>query len=110
MTVKKPKIREVWEAVKALILGPYTLPFPKKPSVPFPKFRGKPEFCKEDCVGCGACAEVCPAKAIEIVDVQASGSRGKRKLTLHHDICQFCGQCQANCITEKGVKLGQSHR
>jgi hydrogenase-4 component H len=48
-------------------------------------------------VGCGACAEVCPSQCIDIVDGE------KRKFTLHLDSCIFCGQCQANCITEKGI-------
>ena len=28
-----------------------------------------------------------------------------RKLELRYDNCNFCGNCQAHCITEKGVQL-----
>jgi len=29
----------------------------------------------------------------------------KRVLIVHWDLCVFCGQCQANCLTEKGIML-----
>jgi len=100
--MKYPKLRELKEAIKALITGPYTTKYPFEPHVPFPKFRGKPEPSNDGCVGCGACAQACPAEAIKIEE-----KGGKRTLTWRYDICIFCGQCQAVCITGRGVKLGQ---
>ncbi len=94
------QFRILKEAFKALFTGPYTTKFPYKPHIPAEKFRGKPEYDEEECVGCGACAEVCPAQCIDMVDGEK-----KRKFTLHYDDCIFCGQCQANCITEKGIRL-----
>lgn len=102
--MRYPKLRELKEAIKAVIKGPYTTKFPYEPHVPPEKFRGKPEFYEKDCVGCSACAEVCPATAIEVKD-DTRAKPPMRRLVLHFDICIFCGQCQANCITEKGVKL-----
>lgn len=100
--MKYPKLRELKEAIRALIKGPYTSRFPYEPHQPYEKFRGKPEFHQEDCIGCTACAQVCPAKAIDVED-----RKTKRILTVHWDICIFCGQCQANCPTEKGIMLSQ---
>ncbi len=100
LRMKYPKLRELREAVKALIKGPYTSRFPYKPHKPFERFRGKPEYHEDDCVGCGACFQVCPAGAIEMQDLQ-----GERILTINWDVCIACGQCQANCITEKGIIL-----
>ncbi|MCK4325228.1 4Fe-4S dicluster domain-containing protein, partial [bacterium] len=91
------------EAFKALFTGPYTTKFPFQPHVPAEKFRGKPEYDEKECVGCGACAEVCPSNAIEVIDEE------KRRLVLHYDTCIFCGQCQANCITEKGITLTKEY-
>jgi hydrogenase-4 component H len=31
--------------------------------------------------------------------------KDKRILTVNWDMCIFCGQCQANCLTEKGIIL-----
>jgi len=104
--MKKPKLRELGEAIKALIKGPYTTKFPFAPSPAAPAYRGKVEFDEKECVGCGACVEVCPAKALEMAD---DIKTGKRQIIHHYDICIFCGQCQANCLTKKGIKLTQEY-
>jgi hydrogenase-4 component H len=103
--MKKPKIRELVEALRSLFSKPYTTKFPEVPHVPFERFRGKPQFNFEKCVGCGACAIVCPAGAIKLEDIR-QGSTAKRRLTHYSGICIFCGQCEANCIADKsGIKL-----
>jgi formate hydrogenlyase subunit 6/NADH:ubiquinone oxidoreductase subunit I len=104
--MRYPKLRELKEAIRALIKGPYTSKFPKEPHIPFERFRGRPYFHEESCVGCAACAQVCPTRAIEIEDVLAGG-KPRRVLTVHWDICIFCGQCQGNCLTGKGIVLSQ---
>lgn len=104
--MKYPKLRELREAIKALIKGPYTSKFPQKPHLPFERFRGRPYFHEEDCVGCTACSQVCPAKAIDVED-KIEGEQAKRVLTVHWDICIFCGQCEANCLTGKGIILSR---
>jgi len=100
--MKYPKLRELKEAIKALIKGPYTSKFPHKPHTPFERFRGRPKFNKEECTGCGACTQVCPSGALTMRDVG-----DKRVIEVRLDICIFCGQCQANCLTEKGIALSQ---
>jgi hydrogenase-4 component H len=101
--MKYPKLRELKEAITSLISPPYTTKFPKVPSPAAPTYRGKAEFDEKECVVCGACANVCPPGAIEKIEEPAP--RGKRRLILHYDRCIFCGQCQANCLTEKGIQL-----
>jgi len=55
-------------------------------------FRGVPEVDDEKCTGCGACAEACPAKAIEITD------RGdERTVRFSHTKCIFCATCEEVC-------------
>lgn len=102
--MRYPKLRELGEAIRALIKGPYTNRFPYKPHEPFKNFRGKPEYFEKFCVGCKACAEVCPAGCIEVKDILDT-TPPVRRLELHYDSCIFCGQCQASCITGEGIKL-----
>ena len=99
--MRKPKLRELWEAIKVLFVqGPYTSKFPKELTVPPETFRGKPQFDKDICIGCGACSEVCPSRSIEIID---DIKEKKRTLKLRYDICNFCGQCHIYCTTEDGI-------
>ncbi|MFH0948817.1 MAG: 4Fe-4S binding protein [Elusimicrobiota bacterium] len=101
--MRYPKLRELKEALTALIKGPYTTKFPKVPHIPFPRFRGKPVPDEKGCIGCGACEEVCPPRAIEIKDVVAT-----RYLRWRHDYCIYCGQCERLCTTKEGVKLSNT--
>ena len=99
--MRKPKLRELWEAIKVLfVYGPYTSKFPKELTVPPEEFRGKPQFDTDVCIGCGACSEVCPSRSIEIID---DLEKKTRTLKLRYDICNFCGQCNLYCTTENGI-------
>ncbi|RKY60028.1 MAG: 4Fe-4S ferredoxin [Candidatus Latescibacterota bacterium] len=102
--MKKPKLRELGEAIRALFQGPYTVKYPKEPSPAFPRFRGKPVFNEDICVGCGACVYVCPPEARVLEDIVEDG-KAIRRITIRLDKCIFCGECQAHCITKEGTVL-----
>ena len=106
--MRLPKIRELIEAVTALIKGPYTSKFPYAPHEPAKRFRGKPEYSIEGCIACTACALVCPARAIEFRDVVTS-EKATRKMILHLDECHYCGQCSALCTTRDDDPPGVRH-
>jgi len=106
--MRKPKLREVAEAVRALVRGPVTTKFPFEPYVPPDGFRGRPTFYPDDCIGCKACAEVCPTKCIDVID-DLTGNPPMRRLVLHYDRCIFCGHCELNCTTAKGIRLGKEY-
>ena len=103
--MKKPGIfqfRILKEALTAFLFGPYTSKFPAEPVTPPAGFRGVPRYDEKNCVGCGACAEVCPPRAIEVWDDK---KKRLRKFIHRQDVCIYCGQCERACITEKGIKL-----
>ena len=101
-----PKIRELKEALSSLFSKPYTSRFPFEPYEAPREFRGWPKYHEEYCVGCGTCEQVCPPKAIEMVDDR---DRGVRRLTVNLASCIHCGQCQEKCITEKGIQLSNEY-
>ena len=101
--MKKPKLRELREAIKSFVSPAYTTRFPFEPSPAPPAYRGKGKFHEDKCIGCSACAEVCPADAIEKID-DLTATPPTRTLIRHDDICVFCGQCQALCTTEEGIE------
>ncbi|MGE0823023.1 MAG: 4Fe-4S dicluster domain-containing protein [Candidatus Binatia bacterium] len=107
--MRLPKVRELGEALKALVRGPYTVRFPQQPHVPYPSFRGLPKFNQERCVGCLACEQVCPAEAIahqDVIEETVTGRRRAKRVLIHYtDTCIFCGQCEAACIANhEGIK------
>ncbi len=104
--MKLPKLRELAEAIKAIISGPYTSKFPVEPHKPHPNFRGQPKFNSDKCVGCLGCEEVCPVEAIAHKDVKDSDGKAKRIMLHYTDTCIFCGRCEAACIADnQGIKL-----
>ncbi|MEO0074756.1 MAG: 4Fe-4S binding protein [candidate division WOR-3 bacterium] len=104
--MRKPKLRELGEAIRALIKGPYTAKFPKAPPITAKEFRGIIKYNEERCIGCGACAEVCPANARAIED---DWERKVRKVIHYQEKCIYCGQCVNYCTTQEGIKHTQEY-
>jgi hydrogenase-4 component H len=102
----QPRILKL--ALKSLFSRPFTTRYPSEPFEPIPEFRGRPRFDEAECIGCGACAEVCPSDCIDLLD-ETDGSEPKRRLVQHLDACICCGQCERYCTTEKGIKLSNEY-
>lgn len=100
------QFRILKEALAAVLFGPFTSKFPAEIPEPPDGYRGKPKYDEKECVGCKACFEVCPARAIFVEDDKTSKTR---TLTHRPDVCIYCGQCEAACITEKGIKLTKEY-
>lgn len=102
--MRYPKIRELKEAIRALMSRPYTSKFPAEPHTPHRNFRGQPKFNAERCVGCLACEMVCPVDAIAHAD-HPDADPPTRTMIHYTDTCIFCGQCEAACIADhEGIK------
>jgi formate hydrogenlyase subunit 6/NADH:ubiquinone oxidoreductase subunit I len=96
--------RVLIQAVRALFSRAYTTDYPKVPYEPPPGFRGRVRFDPQACIGCGACAQVCPPKCIDVVDDETTHPP-KRTLVQHVDACIWCGQCERYCPTGAGIKM-----
>jgi len=90
---KKPRISPMFKrAISHIFTKPATTKYPfVKPVLP-PDFRGQQVFNINLCVSCGLCSRDCPAKAIEMVEVD-----GKRRPQFKLDLCVFCYQCAESC-------------
>jgi formate hydrogenlyase subunit 6/NADH:ubiquinone oxidoreductase subunit I len=80
------------EVLNHLFKTPATGKYPFVKFTPAEGFRGKQVFDINLCVSCGLCSRDCPAKAIEMVDVN-----GKRRPMFLLDRCIFCYQCSDSC-------------
>ena len=96
--------RVLKHALWAIFSRPYTIDFPNVPYQPPPGFRGRVRFDADACIGCGACAEVCPPKCIDVVD-ESDCDSPKRRLIQHADACIWCGQCERYCPTGEGIQM-----
>jgi hydrogenase-4 component H len=97
-------ISKIKEAVLCLKAGRVTLSYPLKP-VPVPqRFRGRPVFDPNKCVGCAGCANNCPAREILVSDtcqeIRVVRYIGRR--------CTYCGRC-ADLCPEKAITMSHEY-
>jgi formate hydrogenlyase subunit 6/NADH:ubiquinone oxidoreductase subunit I len=79
-------------AVSNIFSKPATQGYPfVKPNLP-DDFRGQPIFDINLCISCGICSRSCPAKAIEMVNVN-----GKQYPQFNLAKCIFCDKCVEDC-------------
>ena len=90
---KKSRISPMWRrTVSQIFCKPATTQYPfVKPTLP-EDFRGQQVFDINLCISCGLCSRDCPAKAIEMVEVD-----GKKRPQFKLDQCIFCYQCAESC-------------
>ncbi len=92
------------QAIVAALTPAYTTKFPAEPFEPQASFRGRPRFNAGGCIACGACAQVCPSKCIDVID-DLVVTPPKRTLVQHFDACIMCGQCERYCPTQEGIRM-----
>jgi hydrogenase-4 component H len=93
------KLREAWIGIKA---GRVTLPYPFEPRPPEAGFRGRIAVDGDLCFGCAGCANVCPARVIEVRDL----GQQRRLLEFHWSRCTYCGRCEEVC-PEGAIRMSQ---
>ncbi|MHC4061836.1 MAG: 4Fe-4S dicluster domain-containing protein [Planctomycetota bacterium] len=85
----------------------FTTRFPAEPCVVPEKYRGKPEFDLDTCIGCGACVNACPSQVCLTQTEDLDRATPVRTITLNYYTCIFCGNCEANCTTGESIKLSK---
>ncbi len=58
------------------------------------------EVLEEKCIGCGECEEVCPYKAIDLIEIFKEFediSIKVKKSRINAAVCKGCGTCAATC-------------
>lgn len=102
---KKP-LRLLPEALRNLKKKAATVKYPHEKAKLYPGFRGRIVFESIKCIGCKMCMRVCPAKAIEIIQVGEETKTlpdGKQIVTkkfeciMNLDRCIYCAQCVEAC-------------
>ena len=95
----KHTISELKEALVCLEAGQVTLKYPFEPHAPDENFRGKVDVDVNLCIGCGACANACPATLISV------GDSGEGR-TIHFELgrCTYCAACRDVC-PQKAIVL-----
>jgi hydrogenase-4 component H len=93
-------LSKVRETVICLKAGRVTLPYPAQAEATPRGFRGRPIFDPVKCIGCGGCANNCPAREILLFD----RSQELRVLKYLGRRCTFCGRC-ADVCPEKAITM-----
>lgn len=91
------KLEETLACLKA---GCVTLPYPAHPQPVPENYRGRPIFDAAKCIGCGGCANNCPAREILVFDV----CQEVRILKYLGRRCTYCGRC-ADVCPEKAITM-----
>ena len=90
------KVVELVKFVKILSIslktGRVTRRYPLEESLVTPEFRGEIRIDPEKCIGCWACTNICPPKALTV-------ERDEDKAVLKYFVgrCIFCGMCADTC-------------
>ena len=95
------KIKETLLCLKA---GRVTLSYPVNPRPVPQRFRGRPVFDPNKCVGCAGCANNCPAREILISDV----CQEIRIIKYIGRRCTYCGRCAELC-PEKAIVMSHEY-
>lgn len=103
---KLPIPKAIKEVMRNIFTKPFTVHYPFEKIEAAEGYRGRIEWNAKKCIGCGICAQVCPAKAIEMVpNERYRTKRGPRFIQYR---CIFCAQCEYYCPT-KAIRLTKDY-
>ncbi len=94
------KLKIIPKLILNLFKKDLTVKFPAESLVIPSGYRGKYSFSPDKCLGCGRCAQICPNKAIEMVEVKQKDGTIKRLPKFDINKCCFCRLCEDVCPTK----------
>lgn len=87
----------MFKTIKEILrTGDATVKYPFAPLERPEHARGKPEHDAVACIGCSACAAVCPPNAIQMA---VGGQKGTITWSINYGRCIFCSRCEEVCPT-----------
>ncbi len=98
--MKKGSVFKPFKAIKYLFKKPVTVRYPFEKKEPASNYRGFHLNDWEKCTGCGNCADICPNKAIEMVEIpglKAEPGRKNERPKIDYGRCCYCGLCVDIC-------------
>ena len=97
-------ISKIKETLLCLRAGRVTLSYPVNPRPVPERFRGRPIFDPNKCVGCAGCANNCPAREILVSDI----CQEIRVVRYIGRRCAYCGRCAELC-PEKAITMSHEY-
>jgi formate hydrogenlyase subunit 6/NADH:ubiquinone oxidoreductase subunit I len=102
------------DVMRSLLQRPVTRLYPTVRTPSPENLRGQLRWKPEKCTGCGICAKDCPARAIELIEVDKAAKRFV--IRYHTDRCVYCNQCVQGCrfkcleLTSDGWELAATDK
>ena len=93
-------LSKIKQVIMVLKPGVVTLNYPFEPHPVAENFRGMPYWDHQKCVGCGGCANHCPARTILVRDL----CQELRVMLYDASRCTYCGRC-ADVCPEKAIEM-----
>ncbi len=91
-------IKAIAKSMREMTKKPFTLKYPEEREMVADNYRGVHKLDIETCIGCGACARICPNQTITMLE--PSSKIGKKLPSINLERCLFCGLCEEVCPTK----------
>lgn len=106
----RPLLKGLAHTLRKFWSKPKTIQYPDQKREPSERWRGLHELTRNEegelnCVACGLCASICPARAIDVTPYEEEGQiRYPKEFVIDELRCIYCGFCEEVCPKE-AIKL-----
>ncbi len=86
-----------WKTIKYLFKDPVTIEIPDEETETAKDYRGFHSLDWDACIGCNMCGRICPARAIEMTEIEGENQDRPK---IDYGRCTFCQFCVDVCPTD----------